>query len=139
MTKAQSDASSEDYMLGFTVNLQTVHMPASSPWYIYILQCADNTLYTGVATDVSARLATHNAGKGAKYTRGRLPAILQYQESAANRSAALQREHAIKKMRAADKRRLISLQDQSDPAPSSPVRAKTKITRASSAKTRRTK
>jgi len=114
-------------------------MPAANAWFIYILQCADNTLYTGVATDVSARLATHNAGKGAKYTRGRLPAVLLYQESAENRSAALQREHAIKKMRTADKRRLISLQDQSDPAPSPHARAKTKITRASSGKTRRTK
>ena len=86
-------------------------MSAKSAWYIYILQCADNTLYTGVATDINARLATHNAGKGAKYTRGRLPAILLYQESAENRSAALQREHAIKKMRAAEKRQLIAAQD----------------------------
>lgn len=86
-------------------------MSAKSEWYIYILQCADNTLYTGVATDINARLATHNAGKGAKYTRGRLPAILLYQESAENRSAALQREHAIKKMRAAEKRQLIASQN----------------------------
>ena len=126
-------------MLGFALNLQIVHMPTSSPWYIYILQCADNTLYTGVATDVSARLATHNAGKGAKYTRGRLPAVLRYQESAANRSAALQREHAIKKMRAADKRLLIAHQAQSEPAPSPGSRAKTKTTQASSGKTRLTK
>lgn len=126
-------------MLGFALNLQIVHMPTSSPWYIYILQCADNTLYTGVATDVSARLATHNAGKGAKYTRGRLPAVLRYQESAANRSTALQREHAIKKMRAADKRLLIAHQAQSEPAPSPGSRAKTKTTQASSGKTRLTK
>ena len=85
-------------------------MPADSAWYIYILQCADNTLYTGVATDVAARLAVHNAGKGAKYTRGRLPVALLYQESADHRSAALQREHAIKKMRAASKRQLIAEQ-----------------------------
>lgn len=114
-------------------------MPASSAWYIYILQCADNTLYTGVATDVSARVATHNAGKGAKYTRGRLPAVLCYQESAASRSAALQREYAIKKMRARDKHLLIALQDQSEPAPSPGSRAKTITTQASSGKTRRTK
>ena len=100
-------------MLGFTPTYTMVHMPAANAWFIYILQCADNTLYTGIATDVSARLATHNAGKGAKYTRGRLPAILLYQECAENRSAALQREHAIKKMRAADKRLLIGSQDQS--------------------------
>lgn len=87
-------------------------MPASSAWTIYILLCADNTLYTGVATDVAARLAVHNAGKGAKYTRGRLPVALLYQEGAAHRSAALQREHAIKKMRAASKRQLIAEQAQ---------------------------
>lgn len=126
-------------MLGFTPTYTMVHMPAANAWFIYILQCADNTLYTGIATDVSARLATHNAGKGAKYTRGRLPAVLCYQESAANRSAALQREHAIKKMRASDKRLLIAFQDQSEPAPSPVSRAKTKTTQASSGKTRRTK
>jgi len=77
-------------------------------WYVYILQCADDTLYTGVATDIMARIATHNAGKGAKYTRGRLPVVLVYQEIAGNRGAALKREHAIKQMRTASKRRLIA-------------------------------
>ncbi len=99
-------------------------------WHIYILQCADNTLYTGVATDVSARLATHNAGKGAKYTRGRLPVALLYQESAENRSAALKREHAIKKMRAGDKRQLIATQAQNKPA--LPARRRAQKTTAAS-------
>ena len=76
-------------------------------WHVYILRCADRSLYTGVATDVDARLATHNAGKGAKYTRGRLPVKLVYQEAAAGRGAALKREHAIKRMPVAAKRRLI--------------------------------
>lgn len=76
-------------------------------WHVYILRCADGTLYTGIATDISARLATHNAGKGAKYTRGRLPAELAYQEAAESQSAALKREHAIKRLPAADKRRLF--------------------------------
>jgi putative endonuclease len=78
-----------------------------SKWHVYILECADGTLYTGVATDVAARVATHNAGKGAKYTRGRLPVCLVYQESAGERGAALRRELEIKRLRAADKRRLI--------------------------------
>ncbi len=91
-------------------------MPTDNNWYIYILQCADNTLYTGVTTDVRARLATHNAGKGAKYTRGRLPAVLLYQENTANRSTALQRERAIKKMRAAAKRLLVATQHRGDAA-----------------------
>jgi putative endonuclease len=103
-------------------------------WYVYILQCADNTLYTGVATDVSARLATHNAGKGAKYTRGRLPVALLYQESAESRSAALKREHAIKKMRAGDKRYLIATQVQNIPALSARRRAQKTTVAISSGK-----
>ena len=78
-------------------------------WSVYILRCADNTLYTGVATDLDARLATHNAGKGAKYTRGRLPVKLVYREAVRGRSAALKREHAIKRLTRAAKRRLIGL------------------------------
>ena len=76
-------------------------------WSVYILRCADNTLYTGVATDIDARLATHNAGKGAKYTRGRLPVKLVYREAVRGRSAALKREHAIKRLPRAAKKRLI--------------------------------
>ena len=78
-----------------------------SEWHVYILRCADDTLYTGIATDVTARLATHNAGKGAKYTRGRLPVALAYQEAAENHSAALKREHAIKRLSTEAKRRLL--------------------------------
>jgi len=77
-------------------------------WHVYMLRCADHSLYTGVATDLAARVATHNAGKGAKYTRGRLPVKLVYQEAVADRGAALKREHAIKRLPAAAKRRLIS-------------------------------
>lgn len=77
-------------------------------WTVYMLLCADQSLYTGVATDIEARLSTHNAGKGAKYTRGRLPVKLVYQEAAADRGTALKREHAIKCMPVAAKRRLIS-------------------------------
>jgi putative endonuclease len=76
-------------------------------WTVYILLCADQSLYTGVATDLEARLATHNAGKGAKYTRGRLPVKLVYQEAVADRGSALKREHAIKRLPIATKRRLI--------------------------------
>ncbi|MEK6664648.1 MAG: GIY-YIG nuclease family protein [Pseudomonadota bacterium] len=78
-----------------------------SEWHVYILHCFDGTLYTGIATDVTARLAVHNAGKGAKYTRGRLPVALAYQEVAESHSAALKREHAIKRLPTVEKRRLI--------------------------------
>lgn len=77
-------------------------------WYVYVLRCADQTLYTGVATDLTARLAKHNAGKAAKYTRGRLPVQLVYQESARGRSHALKREHTIKCLSRAAKLRLIA-------------------------------
>jgi putative endonuclease len=76
-------------------------------WHVYMVRCADRSLYTGVATDLKARVATHNAGKGAKYTRGRRPVKLVYQEAVAGRSAALRREHAIKRLPVAAKRQLI--------------------------------
>lgn len=76
-------------------------------WHVYILECADRTLYTGVTTDLPARTAAHNAGKGAKYTRSRLPVTLIYHETAENRAAALKREYAIKQMRVEEKRGLI--------------------------------
>ena len=76
-------------------------------WTVYIIRCADNTLYTGIARDVESRLAQHNSGKAAKYTRSRLPVELVYREDAADRSAALKREHTIKKFSTAEKRALF--------------------------------
>jgi len=76
-------------------------------WYVYMLLCSDQSLYTGVATDIEARVATHNAGKGAKYTRGRLPVKLVYYERIGAHGAALSREHAIKRLRRAAKRQLM--------------------------------
>lgn len=77
-------------------------------WYVYILRCADRSLYTGIATDVDARVVKHNTGKGAKYTRGRLPVTLVYQESSASRGEALKREYAIKSLPLAAKQRLLA-------------------------------
>jgi putative endonuclease len=77
-------------------------------WQVYILKCGDGSLYTGITTDIDQRLTTHNAGKGAKYTRGRLPVTLLYAEPADNRATASQREAVIKKMGRAAKLRLIS-------------------------------
>lgn len=68
-------------------------------WYVYILRCADGTLYTGITTDLARRVEEHNNGKaGARYTRSRRPVALVYSEAAANRSDASKREHAIKKL-----------------------------------------
>ncbi len=83
---------------------------ASACWYVYILRCADSTLYTGVTTDPARRLEEHNRSDrlGAKYTRTRRPVALVYQEDAVNRSAACKREAAIKKLSRPAKQRLIS-------------------------------
>ena len=77
------------------------------PWYVYILRCGDGTLYTGITDNVSRRLAAHRAGKGAKYTRGRGPVEVLYQEPQPDKSAALRRELALKKLSRAEKWRLI--------------------------------
>lgn len=76
-------------------------------WHVYILRCADGSLYTGIARDPVKRLSEHNAGRGARYTRSRLPVELVYEENAADRGSALRREHEIKRLSAAGKRELI--------------------------------
>ena len=76
------------------------------PWFVYIARCRDGSLYTGVTTDVARRLAAHNTGRGAAYTRGRSPITLAHAEPAADRSAALRREHAIKRMTREEKLRM---------------------------------
>lgn len=80
--------------------------PADPDWYVYIVRCADQTLYTGIARDLGERIARHNAGTGAAYTRARRPVILVHQETAPDRGAALRREAAIKRLRVAAKRAL---------------------------------
>lgn len=75
--------------------------------YVYVLECADGTLYTGYTTDVTRRVAEHNDGTGAKYTRGRRPVELQYVESFDSRSDAQSREAEIKSLSRARKKRLV--------------------------------
>ena len=77
-------------------------------WTVYIVECKDRTLYTGIAKDVAQRAQAHNDGKGAKYTAGRRPVTLLYQERAIDRSAAQAREHAIKRLNAKKKRALLA-------------------------------
>ena len=81
----------------------------SRTWWIYILRCGDGTLYTGIALDVPARLAQHRSGRGARYTRGREPLELVYQEASLDRSAATRREAAIKRIPRRGKLELIRL------------------------------
>ena len=70
----------------------------STKHFIYIVECADGTFYTGYTTDVERRLEEHNSGVGAKYTRGRYPVKLKYQESFKSRSRAQKREYQIKQL-----------------------------------------
>ena len=78
-----------------------------SSWKLYILRCRDGSLYTGITTDVEKRFAAHNAGKGAKYTRGRGPLELVYREDCGDHSAALKRELYIKALPREVKMKLI--------------------------------
>ena len=65
-------------------------------WYVYIVECSDGTLYTGITTDVNKRIKTHNEGKGAKYTKTRLPVVLRAYFESENRSSASKEEYRIK-------------------------------------------
>lgn len=76
-------------------------------YYVYIIRCSDNTLYTGYTNNLIKRIETHNLRKGAKYTRGRTPVELVYHEEFNDKSEALKREHAIKKLSKIQKLKLI--------------------------------
>ena len=77
------------------------------PWFVYLLRCADGSLYTGITNDVPRRLGQHNAGTASRYTRSRLPVVLVYQEAQASRSLALKRELAIKGLSRREKESLV--------------------------------
>jgi putative endonuclease len=76
-------------------------------YYTYIVECCDKTFYTGYTNDLNKRVQTHNKGKGAKYTRHRLPVVLVYSEEFNDRSSAMKREYAIKQLSRTDKKNLI--------------------------------
>ena len=77
-------------------------------WHVYIIECSDRSLYTGITNDLDRRITAHNDGRGAKYTKSRRPVRLRYSEPAADRKNASQREYAIKSLRKAEKMRLIT-------------------------------
>ena len=68
----------------------------SQRWFVYVLRCADDSLYTGITIDLSRRITQHNAGTASRYTRSRLPVVLEYQEEVTTKGSALKRELAIK-------------------------------------------
>jgi uncharacterized protein (TIGR02453 family) len=81
------------------------------PWYVYLARCADGSLYTGVTTDLEARERAHNRGRGAAYTRSRLPVSIVHAEAAPDRGAALRRELAIKRLTRRDKEALVGARE----------------------------
>ncbi len=86
---------------------------SKSAWTVYILRCADGSLYTGITRDVARRVEEHNSnGLAARYTRARRPVALVYQEPAATRSAASKREYRIKRMTRVDKQKLVDAKDE---------------------------
>lgn len=80
-------------------------------YYVYLLRCSDNTLYTGCTNDLKRRIQAHNAGKGAKYTRSRRPVELVYQEVQPDKSAALRREAEVKRLSRKKKLALIAAEN----------------------------
>ena len=79
--------------------------------HVYVVECADGTYYTGYTTDVDRRVAEHDAGEGAKYTRGRAPVELRHVERYDSRSAAMSREYEIKRLSRAEKEALVDAGD----------------------------
>jgi putative endonuclease len=82
-------------------------MKLSAEWLVYIVRCADGTLYTGITTDLERRVGQHNRGEGARYTAARRPVMLVYHEPAASRSSASRRESEIKQLSRESKLELI--------------------------------
>lgn len=76
--------------------------------YVYFLKCADDSIYTGWTNNLEKRLLTHNAGKGAKYTRARLPVVLAYYEHHADRSLAQKREYFLRNLKRSEKQKIIT-------------------------------
>ena len=81
-------------------------------WYLYILRCGDGTLYTGITTDMQKRLEAHKTGNGAKYTRGRGPLELVYQECCGSHSNALKRELQIKNLPREEKLQILGCREE---------------------------
>lgn len=81
----------------------------SSPWFVYLIECADGSVYTGITTDVERRFGEHRAGTGARYTRSRVPVAVLGHFPCADRSEASRLEAAIKRLRAARKREFCAL------------------------------
>lgn len=92
-------------------------MPSAKPWYVYLIECADGSIYTGIAVDVAARYAAHAAGRGARYTRSHPPLRLLACEAHPDRSEASKAEFRIKQLSAREKRAYAADLTKADAAP----------------------
>ncbi len=102
-------------MILFFIAGSTIEGIIMSNYFVYILECSDKTLYTGITTDIQRRLQEHNnSQKGAKYTRLRRPVSLVYSERCDDRSSASKREYAIKKLKRVDKLGIIAKNKRDD-------------------------
>jgi len=97
----------ERMLEGMQNNQKKAGKKRAEKWFLYMLKCADASLYTGVAKDIEKRFKVHSAGKGARYTRARLPLEIVYRETCQSRTDALVREFKIKKMNPKRKRTLV--------------------------------
>lgn len=95
-------------------------------WFVYVVRCRDGTLYTGISRDVEARVAKHNQGKGARYTRGRGPVALIHRERKSSQAAALRREAAIKALSRPEKLALVKAAVHPESTPAKPARTRRK-------------
>lgn len=109
-----------DYVTPFGIRLLPCETNVTD-WFVYLVQCSDGSLYTGVSTDVVRRLTMHNQGKGARYTRARRPVRLVFVDGRIDKSHALRSEIAIKRMPAVEKRALIAAAGLEDVSPTETV------------------
>lgn len=98
-------------------NPGTKSPPTDSPWLVYMVECRDGSLYTGITNDLARRLSQHNDGTAARYTRSRRPVQLRYHEVCENRAAALVRECAVRLLSPKEKWALVEAREKSDKEP----------------------
>jgi putative endonuclease len=97
-----------NYNVSGLMTLAELAKSKESSWCVYILKCSDNTYYTGITNNIKRRIHQHETNKGAKYTKGRGPFSIVYQDKCKNRGEASQKEFAIKKLALAEKINLIA-------------------------------
>ena len=96
-----------NYNVSGLITLAELSKSKESTWCVYILKCSDNTYYTGITNNIKRRIQQHETNKGAKYTKGRGPFLLVYQDKCNNRGEASQKEFSIKKLTLSEKINLI--------------------------------